>query len=144
MKNNSIIILIIITVQYLVGCTPQQENQGLALYEEYCIKCHGEKAVGQNPSYPDGRVVKDGVYLAPALNEKGQIWVYPPELLFQKIRTGLQDEKSLMPKCQGTMTDREIKLVIQYVYSIWPEDIKREYLERHKGSELAKEISQSL
>jgi len=86
-------------------------------------------------------MLDNGTYLAPALNEKGDIWAHPPELLFQKIKTGLLDEDPPMPKCEGRMTDNEIKLVIQHIYSLWPEDIRSAYAERFKNSAIINEIN---
>ena len=87
----------------------------MGLFKEHCAKCHGEGVIGQDPGHPEGGPTDDGRYLAPALDQKGHLWTYPPELLFQKIRTGLLDVESDMPKCKGTLTDEEITQIIRYV-----------------------------
>jgi mono/diheme cytochrome c family protein len=140
MKLSAIIVLIVLISQCSVGDKTRKEKYGMSIFLGHCSTCHGKDAAGQDPLYPDGRWLDNGVQLAPALNEKGHIWMYPPELIFQRIKTGLLDEEPIMPTFENSMSDQEITVVIQYLYSLWPEDIKKRYIEKYRDSQIVKEI----
>jgi mono/diheme cytochrome c family protein len=140
MKLSAIIVLILLAAQCSVGDKTRKEKYGMSMFLGHCSACHGEDAAGQDPLHPDGRWLDNGARLAPALNEKGHIWAYPPELLFQRIKTGLLDEKPTMPTFENSINDQEIILVIQYLYSLWPEDIRKKYVARYRDSQIVKGI----
>jgi mono/diheme cytochrome c family protein len=140
MKRLAILLLILLTAQCSQGNRSVQEKHGLSLFVENCSVCHGKNAAGQDPNYPEGRWLDNGENLAPALNEKGHVWIYSPELTFQKIKTGLLDTESPMPPFHNKMSDQEIILVIQHIVSLWPVDIKQSYTARYKDSNIVNEI----
>jgi mono/diheme cytochrome c family protein len=140
MRVSAIIILILFAAQCSVGDRTRREKYGRSIFRGNCSTCHGIDAVGQDAHYPDGKWLDSGVYLAPALNEKGRVWVYPPELIFQRIKTGLLDETPIMPTFENKIDDQEIMLVIHYLYSLWPEDVQRRYVERYGDSPIIKQI----
>jgi mono/diheme cytochrome c family protein len=136
MKTTFIFFLVLLTAQCSVGKQMIQENHGMAVFAVQCSRCHGECAVGQDTNYPDGNALDLGERLAPALNENGHVWMYSPEVVFQKISTGLIDEKSSMPKFEKNINERETILLIQYLYTLWTEDTKNGYVDRHKDSRI--------
>jgi mono/diheme cytochrome c family protein len=140
MKTAFIFLLVLLTAQCSVGKQRIQEDHGLAVFAEQCSRCHGECARGQDTNYPDGNVRDDRARIAPALNEDGHVWLYSPEVIFQKIRTGLIDEKSSMPKFENSINERETILLIRYLYSLWAEDTKNGYVDRHKDSRMLEGI----
>jgi len=140
MKVSAIILLILLAAQCSVGNETRREKYGQSIFLGNCSTCHGKEAAGQDPLYPDGKWLESGVQLAPALNERGHVWVYPPELILQRIKTGLLDEEPTMPTFENTISDQEIILVIQYLHSLWPEDIQQRYVERYGDSPIVKEI----
>ena len=140
MKHLAILFLILLTARCSLGNRSAHEDQGLSLFAHNCSICHGKNAAGQDPNYPEGRWLDNGEHLAPALNEKGHAWIYPPELTFQKIKMGLLDTESPMPTFQNKISDQEIILVIQHIVSLWPIDIQHNYIARYKDSSIVNEI----
>jgi mono/diheme cytochrome c family protein len=140
MKVSAIILLVLLAAQCSVGNRIRGEEHGRSVFLGNCVGCHGEEAVGQDPSHPEGKWLESGVELAPALTEKGHAWVYPPELLFQRIKSGLSDENPSMPQFENTISDEEIILVIRYLFSLWPEDVQQRYIERYGDSPIVREI----
>ena len=140
MKHLAILLPILLTAQCSLGNNSAQEKHGLSLFVQNCSICHGENAAGQDPDYPEGRWLDNGGQLAPALNEKGHVWIYPPELTFQKIKMGLLDTESPMPTFENRISDQEIILVIQHVVSLWPVDIRHDYIAKYKYSSIVNEI----
>jgi mono/diheme cytochrome c family protein len=116
-------------------------GRGMKLFATHCSECHGARGVGQDPGHPEGLWPDDGgTRLAPALNEKGHAWMYPPELIFQKVKVGLIDETSGMPSYAESLSDREIEMLIQYMTVLWPEEARNSYLEKQTRSRTATEL----
>ena len=134
------IMLLFLTVQCTTGDAAPKEKAGMSIFAEHCSGCHGKDATGQDPSYPDGEIMDNGVRLAPALNEDGYVWMYPPELVFQKVKIGLLDVKTIMPKYNSKLDDKENNLLIQYLCSLWTKETRTKYIEKYRESEILKEI----
>ena len=107
--------------------------QGERLFAKNCAVCHGQRAVGENPSIPMGGTKKSGGYLAPALNGTGHAWHHPPDALFKIVRDGSAVENSAMVRWSDRLTDTDIHAVIAYFQSLWPTKIKGGYKSRFGG-----------
>ncbi|ANP36014.1 Cytochrome c, mono- and diheme variant [Phaeobacter gallaeciensis] len=103
--------------------------EGEALYAEACAACHGAQLEGQ----PDWRTRgPDGRLPAPPHDETGHTWHHSDSLLFNYTKLG---GKALMAQ-QGmefdsgmsgfgdSLTDQQIRNVLGYIRSTWPEHVK--------------------
>ncbi len=102
-------------------------TSGKKLYLEHCSSCHGVKLEGQ----PNWRQRKDnGKLPAPPHDEKGHTWHHSDNQLFQITKLGTEaivgsDYKSDMPGFKDTLSDIEIRNVLEFIKSTWPERIRR-------------------
>ena len=110
-------------------------NEGAALYATYCASCHGAQLEGQ-PNWrerkPDGRLP------APPHDASGHTWHHPMEMLFQMTRDGLvpplapERYESDMPAFGQQLSDEQIRAVLRFIESRWPEEIRQMRAERFK------------
>ena len=106
------------------GMTEADIAAGEGLYQANCASCHGAKGGGQ-ANWRERRA--DGKLPAPPLNGDGHTWHHPDGQLFAMIKHGIA---ALAPKgyesdMQGfgdRLSDAEIRQVLAYVKSTWPED----------------------
>lgn len=104
-----------------------QEQDGRSLYEVNCASCHGAQLEGQ-PDWmsrlPNGRLP------APPHDETGHTWHHSDAQLFRIVKEGLAaiapGYETDMPAFADRMTDAEIRAVIDYIKSTWP-DRARDY-----------------
>jgi mono/diheme cytochrome c family protein len=99
-----------------------QEQDGRSLYGTYCAACHGAQLQGQ-PDWmsrlPNGRLP------APPHDETGHTWHHSDAQLFRIVKEGLAaivpGYETDMPAFADTMTDGEIRAVIDYIRGTWPD-----------------------
>jgi len=101
---------------------------GEALFAANCASCHGIQAVGENPSKLSGGEKEEGGYWAPALNGTAHAWHHPPAVLFQTIKKGSMAQDSPMRAFEGRLSDDQIRSIIGYLQSLWPEEIRERYI----------------
>ena len=103
--------------------------QGRSLYATHCASCHGVDLQGQ----PDWQVPNaDGSFPAPPHSMEGHTWHHSDALLIAYVKEGgaatLADMgvqfRSGMPAFSNELTDGEIELVLSYIKSTWPDDIR--------------------
>ncbi|TVT75168.1 MAG: cytochrome c [Denitromonas halophila] len=114
---------------------PATLAQGATLYAAQCASCHGAKGEGQ-PNWrerkPDGRLP------APPHDASGHTWHHPMDMLFQMTRDGMvpplapEGYQSDMPAFGKTLSDDEIRAVLAYIESQWPDEVKQMRAERFK------------
>ena len=103
-------------------------EQGELLYAANCASCHGAELEGQ----PDWkRRLPSGRMPAPPHDETGHTWHHADEQLFQITKEGVGsviggDYESDMPAFGGILSDPEIRAILAYIKSTWPEQ-QREY-----------------
>lgn len=103
-------------------------EQGKLLYSVNCASCHGAELEGQ----PDWkRRLPSGRMPAPPHDETGHTWHHTDEQLFQITKEGVGsvisgDYESDMPAFGETLSDPEIRAILAYIKSTWPEQ-QREY-----------------
>lgn len=96
---------------------------GQSVYAENCASCHGKQLEGQ----PDWQTpLASGRLPAPPHDATGHSWHHSDETLFNVTRNGLkpyagENYESDMPAFAGTLKDDEIRAVIEFVKSTWPE-----------------------
>ena len=109
-----------------LSATATQEKIALGekLFTENCLSCHGSGARGENPAQSRGGQKADGSYLAPALNGTGHAWHHPNEMLFSTIKDGSIAKDSPMRGFKDKLSDDDIVAVLQYIKSLWPDEIQ--------------------
>lgn len=97
--------------------------QGRQIYADQCAACHGADLEGQ----PDWRTpLASGRLPAPPHDESGHTWHHPDEVLFRIVKEGTAavvggGYESDMPGFAGVLSDAEIRAVLDYIKSTWPE-----------------------
>lgn len=99
---------------------------GEEVYAADCAACHGPDLGGEanwRQRKPDGRLP------APPHDETGHTWHHPDPQLFALTKYGPQalvggGYESDMPAYEGVLSDREIRAVLAYIKSRWPEEIR--------------------
>lgn len=104
---------------------------GQDLYAQHCASCHGVNLEGQsNWQTPD----ENGVLPAPPHDVTGHTWHHDDQLLFDYTKLGgaetlatrgIEDFNSGMPGFEGTLTDEDIRDVLGYIRSTWPNDVQQ-------------------
>lgn len=117
---------------------PAEAQDGAALYAEHCAACHGAKLEGQ----PDWRSPNpDGTYPAPPHDETGHTWHHGDAMLFAYVKEGGQAVldgmgvkfTSGMPAFGGTLADDDIRAILDFIRSQWPEEQRTFQQERTKA-----------
>lgn len=102
-------------------------QRGAQVYADYCAACHGVNLEGQ----PNWRVRKeDGKLPAPPHDETGHTWHHPDQQLFEITKYGSEamiggGYQSDMMGFGEVLTDEEIRDVLAYIKSRWPERERR-------------------
>ena len=100
---------------------------GKILYAQQCASCHGANLEGQ----PNWRSRLPGGGLpAPPHDETGHTWHHPDALIFDVTKYGGAKNAppgfvSGMPAFGDKLTDREIRTVLAYIKSRWPEPVRQ-------------------
>lgn len=101
---------------------PEMLQLGKELYAENCASCHGVNLEGQADWK---RRLDNGRMPAPPHDETGHTWHHPDQDLFTITREGLgaivPAYESDMPAFGDHLTDEEIRAVLGFIKSTWPE-----------------------
>lgn len=146
-KPGQLVLIIVSTILVLGAAilllTPGQNDQGdsynaaaiavgAKLYAEQCASCHGGNLEGQ----PEWKIPKDdGSLPAPPHDETGHTWHHGDDLLFKYTKLGgaaiaPKGFNSGMPGFADTLKDAEIRDILSFIKSTWPEDIRKIQSER--------------
>src|SRR5690606_13772666 len=134
----------------LAGCSDPWPEQGIdpgnqakrvigeEIYFTHCAECHGERLEGQ-PNWrkrgPDGRLP------APPHDASGHTWHHDDETRIAIVRDGMtpphvpKGYESNMPAYGEILSEDEIRAVLAWIVSTWPEEIvkaRREMIERYQ------------
>jgi len=97
-------------------------KRGAELYAEHCASCHGKSLEGQvdwMKRLPSGRLP------APPHDASGHTWHHSDEQLFTITKHGMAaivpDYESDMPAFRDVLTDADIRDVLAFIKSTWPE-----------------------
>ena len=98
-------------------------EQGRQIYADQCASCHGAQLEGQ----PDWKTpLPSGRLPAPPHDAGGHTWHHPDDILFRIVREGTAaivggGYESDMPGFADVLSDAEIRAVLAYIKSTWPE-----------------------
>lgn len=98
-------------------------EQGRQIYADQCAPCHGAQLEGQ----PDWKTpLPSGRLPAPPHDAGGHTWHHPDDILFRIVREGTAaivggGYESDMPGFADLLSDAEIRAVLAYIKSTWPE-----------------------
>jgi len=103
-------------------------EEGAILYSENCASCHGGNLEGAE----DWRGYQpDGTLKPPPHDVSGHTWHHTDEQLFTYTKLGgagamadMPDFKSGMPAFEDVLSDEQIRTVLDYIKSTWPEKIR--------------------
>ena len=96
---------------------------GQKLFEINCIVCHGKDGVGLNKNW---KVKVNGKYPPPPINGTAHAWHHSREILANIIKNGSIKNGGNMPAFTN-LSKENIENILDYVYSLWPKDIQKEY-----------------
>jgi mono/diheme cytochrome c family protein len=117
--------------------------EGRRIYEQYCAACHGSQGEGAaNWNKPDEK----GEMPPPPHDETGHTWRHGDAMLFRMIAEGWRHpfnktDRLTMPAFKDTLTDQEIRSVIEYLKMLWTED-QRHYQQNESRNSNQAESSQ--
>lgn len=101
---------------------PAQITLGRKLNGQHCASCHGVDLEGQ-PNWQE--LLPNGRLPAPPHDASGRTLYHPDDELFTIIRDGLAaivpGHESDMPAFAGVLSDDEIRAVMAFIRSTWPE-----------------------
>lgn len=111
---------------------------GARLYVENCASCHGADLRGQPDWQAPG---PDGIYPAPPHDASGHTWHHSDQLLFDYTKLGgaaLMARQGMvfdsgMPGFGDQLSDEQIRSVLAYIKSTWPERIRAVQAERTRA-----------
>jgi len=118
-----LIALAAILASWAQAVAAEEGMDGAALYQQNCASCHGAELQGQ----PDWRSPgPDGRLPAPPHDATGHTWHHGDEILFRITRDGTAavvggGYASDMPGFGDALTDAEIRAILDYIKSTWPE-----------------------
>lgn len=112
-------------LSYIDPSDKQLVTDGKQIYAENCSSCHGAKLEGQ----PDWRMRKtNGRLPAPPHDESGHTWHHADALLINITKNGLvpgvtapDGYVSDMPAYNTLLNDHDIRAVLAYIKSFWPQ-----------------------
>ncbi|WP_291764382.1 MULTISPECIES: cytochrome c [Maricaulis] len=110
---------------------------GEPLYQIHCASCHGAELEGQQHwqrRLPNGRLP------APPHDETGHTWHHPDSMLFDITKYGTA---ALLPEGYQTdmggyeqiLSDEEIRAVLAYIKSRWPEEIRQRHRQMSEAAQ---------
>ena len=107
---------------------------GKVLYGLHCASCHGAKLEGQ-PNWQTRK--SDGRMPAPPHDASGHTWHHSDDQLFNITKLGVSaivpDYESDMIGFADKMSDEQIRSVIAYIKSTWPQRESDYQKERNQG-----------
>ncbi len=107
--------------------SPDQVEQGRALYAQHCASCHGDRAQGA-PDWKQRRA--DGRYPPPPLNGTAHAWHHPLSQLKRTIDRGGVPLGGWMPGFKGILDEAQKEAVIAFIQSHWPDAVYEAWVMR--------------
>ena len=122
-------LLITLSLLFLVT-TPYADTEELGgkIFNNNCAVCHGQNASGPKGDWREK--LADGSYPPPPLNGTAHTWHHSPKQLLWTINNGGTLIGGKMPAFKDILKEEEKTAVLDYLFSLWPDKIKRVYNER--------------
>ncbi len=108
--------------------TSEQVALGERIFQENCQRCHGERAGGTTADWREP--LPDGRYPPPPLDGSAHAWHHPLSQLERTVHLGGAPVGGWMPAFGDKLSDQEIKAVLAYIQSLWPDRIYQAWLDR--------------
>lgn len=102
--------------------------KGEPVFRQHCAECHGANAEGTanwKQKTPDGH------YPPPPLNGTAHTWHHSMDQLTRSIRFGGAQYDGVMPPFGDKLSEDEIRAVIAYFQSKWPDQIYQIWQQRN-------------
>lgn len=114
-------------------------EQGARVYAAECAACHGASLEGQPRWW---QADASGRVPAPPLDATGHAWQHPDAQLVEFVAHGMAsvaapDYRSDMPAFAGRLGDAEIRAVVAFIKSRWPEGTRAAQAVLNPGGEAA-------
>ncbi len=114
-------------------------TSGAEIYRAECAACHGADLEGQ-PNWRQRNAA--GRLPAPPHDASGHTWHHPDAHLFAMTKFGPQalvgeDYESDMPAYADILSDAEIRAVLSYIKSRWPDEVQARHDEVNQRYEAA-------
>jgi mono/diheme cytochrome c family protein len=129
------IIILVIGFLLLSGCGNDNDNKiestalGKNVFNKNCAVCHGKQAQGLVKNWKKPIA---GVYPAPPLNGTAHAWHHSPKILLETINSGGTKLGGTMPAFNNKLNKEEKQAILDYLHSLWPENIQKKYNTRFK------------
>ena len=107
---------------------PRLVAAGEKLFRRNCAVCHGWNAEGTVANWSEPGV--DGKMPPPPLNGTAHTWHHPRSGLMLAIRQGTVRIGGNMPAWKDKLNDTQISAIIDYLISLWPEEVYQAWLKR--------------
>ncbi len=130
MRNQGILsIYLLLAGQIAAPAMAGDVESGRILYADHCAACHGANLEGAPDWQSRG---PNGRFPAPPHDETGHTWHHGDGMLFEYVQRGGQavlDDlgvsfNSGMPGFGDTLADDEIKAILDFIRSTWPERMR--------------------
>ena len=113
------------TAGFLPYRDPQAVDRGREVYADYCASCHGTQLEGED-DWRDRDA--DGYLPAPPHDQSGHTWHHADSQLFAITKHGIEalvgnGYKSRMNGFADILTDQDIRAVLAFIKSTWPEPV---------------------
>lgn len=123
------------TVLFGKAALAQDTAFGRDLYDQHCAACHGANLEGAPDWQEQG---PEGRFPAPPHDETGHTWHHGDAMLFDYTSRGGQAYladlgvtfDSGMPAFGAILSDAEIKAILAFIRSTWPEEMRAFQAER--------------
>jgi len=115
---------------------PERIARGEKLFNEKCVKCHKQNALG-DPNWQ--KKDKDGKFPPPPLDGTAHAWHHPTEVLHKYIKKGGKEYGGTMEGFESDLTDGQITDIIVWITSLWPKDVYDKWYQRDQMTRSLKE-----
>ncbi|MDB2590680.1 c-type cytochrome [Candidatus Thioglobus sp.] len=132
-------LIILTSALFLTGCFDNGDVQakvedsvqlGKATFEKNCASCHGKDGEGIVKDWKKRQA--DGNYPAPPVNGSAHAWHHSPKTLLSTINNGGAKLGGRMPAFKDKLSEEEKLATLDYIHSLWPEEIQKKYDSRFK------------
>jgi len=117
--------LFLCQVQIVLGSeriyNEQELQRGKYLFQNKCAVCHGQNGEGTVTNWQQRD--EQGKLPPPPLNGTAHTWHHSIPVLFRTIKEGTGSLGGSMPAWDGELSDDEILLIINWITSLWSDEI---------------------